>query len=144
MDPNSAPVEELRRLPGIGPAKSAAIVEDRERNGGYRTPDDLTRVPGIGPTLARRLEPHLAFSAGVAKARSGQGASSTSRQALVNLNRAPKAALQELPGIGPARADSILAYRGRHGGFRSLQDLLAVSGIGPQILHGLEGRVSFR
>jgi competence protein ComEA len=45
---NTASAEELEALPGIGPTLAAAIVEDRERNGPFRSVDELTRVPGIG------------------------------------------------------------------------------------------------
>ncbi|MCZ6825187.1 MAG: helix-hairpin-helix domain-containing protein, partial [Gemmatimonadetes bacterium] len=37
VDPNSAPAEKLERLPGIGPAKAFAIVDDRETHGPYVT-----------------------------------------------------------------------------------------------------------
>ena len=39
---------ELEELPGIGPTLAAAIVAERERNGPFRSADDLTRVHGIG------------------------------------------------------------------------------------------------
>lgn len=45
---NTATVEQLEALPGIGPTLGAAIVQERDRNGPFRTIDDLTRVPGIG------------------------------------------------------------------------------------------------
>ncbi len=46
---NTAPEADLERLPGIGPALAAAIVEWRENNGPFTTVDDLLAVPGIGP-----------------------------------------------------------------------------------------------
>src|SRR5690625_6888921 len=49
----------------------------------------------------------------------------------VDLNNADAAALQTLPGIGPALADRILAHRRDNGPFGSVDDLMAVSGIGP-------------
>jgi competence protein ComEA len=52
---NRADVAELVTLPGIGPALAHAIVEERERNGPFRSPDDLRRVRGIGPALVTRL-----------------------------------------------------------------------------------------
>ena len=48
IDVNTATVEQLEALPGIGPTLAAAIVQERERNGPFRSVDDLTRVPGIG------------------------------------------------------------------------------------------------
>jgi competence protein ComEA len=52
---NRATAAELETLPGIGPAKARAIVEDRARNGPFIRVEDLARVPGIGPATVRRL-----------------------------------------------------------------------------------------
>ena len=52
---NTAPVEALTTLPGIGPARAAAIVETRRRDGPFRRVEDLQRVPGIGPRTVERL-----------------------------------------------------------------------------------------
>lgn len=49
IDLNSASVEQLQTLPGIGPATAAAVVDDRERHGPFASVADLERVPGIGP-----------------------------------------------------------------------------------------------
>ena len=61
---------------------------------------------------------------------------------LVNLNAATVADLETLPGIGPALAERIIAYRTEHGGFRRVEDLLEVSGIGPTKFEDLKGRVT--
>lgn len=45
---NRATEEELQTLNGIGPSKAAAIVQDREENGPFKSVDDLDRVSGIG------------------------------------------------------------------------------------------------
>lgn len=45
---NTATVDELISLPGIGPAKAASIVEFRKNYGPYSTIDELLYVPGIG------------------------------------------------------------------------------------------------
>ena len=50
--------------------------------------------------------------------------------ALVNLNTATQAQLEELPGIGPTYAQSIITERQRRGGFTSVNDLRSVRGIG--------------
>lgn len=62
VDVDLATPEELDRLPGIGPALAARIVEDRERNGPFGSLAGLDRVKGIGPALAERLRPHVTFS----------------------------------------------------------------------------------
>lgn len=50
--------------------------------------------------------------------------------AAVNLNTATKDELVAVSGIGPARAQAILDYRSQHGGFKSVDDLKDVKGIG--------------
>ena len=45
---NTATMEELMTLPGIGEKRAAAIVADREANGPFRIVEELTRVSGIG------------------------------------------------------------------------------------------------
>jgi competence protein ComEA len=59
VDPNTAGAEELRTLPGIGPALAARILEDRRARGPYTRPEDLLRVRGIGPATLARLRPRL-------------------------------------------------------------------------------------
>jgi competence protein ComEA len=66
-----------------------------------------------------------------------QGSEGTSTQGgLVSINRAGDKQLEELPGIGPALAARIIAWREANGGFKSKNDLLKVSGIGESILAG--------
>jgi|SRR5215471_8413884 len=48
----------------------------------------------------------------------------------VNINSATSQQLQQVPGIGPATADKILQLRNSSGTFKSVDDLLAVRGIG--------------
>jgi competence protein ComEA len=48
---------------------------------------------------------------------------------LVNINTADSEELQRLPGIGPAKAEAILAYRAQHGDFERPEDLMKVPGI---------------
>lgn len=55
VDVNTAGLEELMTLPGIGEARARAILEDREANGPYRYPEDLIRVRGIGETVLSNI-----------------------------------------------------------------------------------------
>ena len=52
----------------------------------------------------------------------------------IDINSASSVQLQEVPGIGPATAEKILAMRKSYGAFKSVDDLLSVRGIGPKRL----------
>ncbi len=52
----------------------------------------------------------------------------------INLNAATSEELQQVPGIGPATADKILQMRKSYGAFKSVDDLLAIRGIGKKRL----------
>ncbi len=133
LDPDRASAEELDRLPGIGMRLAKEMVADRAIRGPFGSPGALERVPGIGPATVRRLEPFLLF---------GRPQAPPDRR--VDLNRASLAELETLPGIGPSRAQAILAYRDRHGPFRDVAELVRVPGVGPHTLSRLAGRVAVR
>ena len=61
--------------------------------------------------------------------------------AILDLNTATAEQLDTLPGIGPATAQAIVAYRTEHGRFRSVDGLLAVRGIGPAKLAAIRSRL---
>lgn len=60
----------------------------------------------------------------------------------VNLNTADAAQLDTLPRIGPAMAERIIQWRDSNGGFTSVEDLLAVPGIGDKMLETLRDLVT--
>jgi len=62
----------------------------------------------------------------------------------ININTAGAAELEALPGVGPALAARIVAYREANGPFGSPRELLAVSGIGEKTLARFEGMVRVR
>lgn len=152
LDPNTAPETELARLPRVGPALARRIIEDRERNGPFRSAADLARVAGVGERLVELAAPHLSLPAthppgpaasprpAVAAAPSpGSGSAG-----VVDLNTADAAALESLPGVGPVLAARIVAYRDSVGGLTSVDELLAVRGIGESTLARLRERVRAR
>jgi len=60
----------------------------------------------------------------------------------VNLNTATVAQLEELPGIGPALAARIVEHRQKNGAFKSVEDVMAVKGIGEKNFAKLQGYLS--
>ncbi|HUG28483.1 MAG TPA: helix-hairpin-helix domain-containing protein, partial [Gemmatimonadales bacterium] len=129
IDLNSAPASELVRLPRVGPALARRIVSDRETNGPYRTLEDLDRVTGVGPAILAEVK-GLVIQLEAGQSRVGAGATPGTKPT-INLNAATEAELLRLPGIGPAKARAIVAYRQSRGPFASVEDVLRVPGIGP-------------
>ncbi|HEU0298360.1 MAG TPA: helix-hairpin-helix domain-containing protein, partial [Longimicrobium sp.] len=149
IDPSTASADELDRLPKVGPALAARIVEWRQAHGAFRTLADLDSVPGVGPALLRDAGPYLALApapAGATVRNPSQTSASVtdSENSLerrtdappppgdaVDINTAPAEELAGLPGIGPALARRIVEWRGAHGPFRDIDALEEVPGIGP-------------
>jgi competence ComEA-like helix-hairpin-helix protein len=143
IDADRALPQELARLPRVGLALAKAIVADREARGPFGGPEGLDRVPGVGPGLLATIGPHLAFS-GVPRPPQAAfphvvgplGASGP-----LDLNSATAQELEQLPGIGAAKARAIIANRERHGSFSRVADLDRVPGFGPAAVARLSGLV---
>ncbi|MFZ5352925.1 MAG: helix-hairpin-helix domain-containing protein [Bacillota bacterium] len=48
----------------------------------------------------------------------------------ININTASKSELESLPGVGPSTADKIIAYRNKNGAFKTIEEIMKVTGIG--------------
>jgi len=60
----------------------------------------------------------------------------------ININSATAAELDSLSGIGPTKAQAIIDYRNQNGPFRSIDDLLNVTGIGPKTLETIRDQIT--
>ena len=137
IDVNRAPADELRRLPGVGPSLAAALIEERQR-APFLDPADLERVRGVGEVTAGRLASHVRFEPGAphsAPAPPSARATPTAAGcppggARIDLNRAARAQLEGLSGIGPALAARIIEDRSAHGPFETPEAVTRVRGIG--------------
>lgn len=128
------------RRPAVYRLASTARVLDAVRAaGGAVRGADLEAIDLAAPLVdGEQVQvPRRGAAAPSAVAAAGGGAGAP--RAPVHLNGADAAALDGLPGIGPATAARIVAWRTAHGGFRRLDDLLDVPGIGPAKLAALKG-----
>jgi competence protein ComEA len=125
------------RHPGVYRFPSGARVLDAVRKARAGLRADLS-----GLNLAERL----ADGEQIVVPRKGEAAtpSATPQGAgspIVHLNSATLEQLETLDGVGPATAQKIVAYRTEHGGFRSVDDLASVPGIGPKKLAAIKPHV---
>ena len=125
--------------PGVVELKTGARVIDAvEAVGGAQADGDLDRLnlaakvtDGQRVYVAKvgQSDPGAAGD-GTSSTATGDPASDGTTGGKVNLNTATQSQLEELPGIGPTYAQSIIAERQRKGGFTSVNDLRSVRGIG--------------
>lgn len=59
VDLNTATASELEQLPGIGHSRALAILEFRQKHGGFTQVSQLMRIKGIGRAMLRKLRPHV-------------------------------------------------------------------------------------
>lgn len=122
--------------PGLYVLRADSRVVDALAAAGGST--DAADLAGVN--LARRVEDGEQILVPVVGAVADPSAP-PSGDGTVDLNTADQAALEELPGIGPALAERIVAWREDNGRFRTIDDLLAVPGIGEKVLEGLRDGV---
>lgn len=60
---NTAPAEQLERLPGVGPTTAARIIEYRQKNGGFKKIEELMNVRGIGEKAFLKMKNQLTVAA---------------------------------------------------------------------------------
>ena len=135
------------RKPGVYRLRGSARVDDALRRAGGPTPRaDLNQL-----NLAAKVEDGRQV---LVPARGAAGGGGATPGALpgggpgaggggqpLNLNTATAEQLDGLDGVGPATAQKILAYRQEHGGFRSVNELDRISGIGEKRLASLRDQV---
>lgn len=69
---------------------------------------------------------------------------STEKGSIININTASKEELKTLTGIGDAKADVIIEYREQNGGFKSVDELTKVGGIGEKTLNKFKDMIDIK
>lgn len=153
---NSADINELDRLPGVGPATARRMLEYRMMNGPFTSVDEITNIKGIGEKTLIKLR-DMAFigepepiAADILRNLSEPSAGEPSNDATnavvnapcgsgrININTATAAELETLPRIGPKTAAKIIADRETNGPFQDINDFTRVRGIGPKTLERMK------
>lgn len=123
-------------LPGGARARDAVEAAGGLLGDAEEAAINLARVVTDGEQIAVPRQGE-ASPAGAAQS----GASAGGAPAKVDLNTATAEQLDALPGVGPATAAKIIADRAANGPFRSVDDLMRVSGIGPAKFESLKDLV---
>ena len=131
------------RRPGlVRLAEGSRVADAIARAGGLRRGAERAGVNFAAPVSDGQQvvvpQRGAAVAAGAAGADAGPAAPSTGP---VSLSSATAGQLDTLPGVGPVTAQKIVAYRQQHGAFRSVDELDAISGIGPSRIANLRGLV---
>jgi competence protein ComEA len=132
------------KTPGVIALPVGARVIDAVEGAGGGLPDaDLDRL-NLAAKLVdgqRVLVTKIGQAAPIGAGDPTVSAGEPGSGALIDLNNATSAQLETLPGIGPALAGAIIAERDRRGGFRSVNELREVRGIGEKRFADLRDRV---
>lgn len=129
------------RSPGVVTLAAGARVTDAVTAAGGLTKGkvmiNLARVLVDGEQIdvgatAEASEPVGSSTPGMPGSTRGPTGGTSQAGGKVSLNKATAAQLEELPRVGPVMAAKILEFRTQHGGFRSIEQLQEVSGIGDQ------------
>ena len=127
------------RRPGVYPiAPGARVIAVIRRAGGPTRRADMSALNLAAPVQDGQ---QVLVPARVAAGAAGPGTAGGTESGPVSLSSADAGALDGLDGIGPTLAQRIVEWRAAHGGFASVDQLLEVPGIGPARLESLRSQV---
>jgi competence protein ComEA len=129
------------RSPGVYRLREGERIKDAVRRaGGARGGADLNAI-NLAAKVADGQQVVVPRRGAAGTAPAGAAGAAGPPAAPISLNSATAEQLDTLDGVGPATASKILEYRRQHGGFRSIDDLGEIPGIGPKRLAALRGKV---
>jgi len=135
--------EELITIPGIGEKKATDILQYKENNG-FQSKAELMNIKGIGEKTYAKIEKYfivLAFEdSTTTNIPLRQQVNSIPNK--ININTANKNELTKIKGIGPSKADKIIAFREKVGKFEKKEDLLQIKGIGEKTLEKMSNQIT--
>lgn len=122
---NSATVEEWNQLPKMYPGLSNRIVKYRTAIGGFKTIESIKKTYGLNDSIYAAILPYLTIET--------KASTNASSPSLININTASVSVLSNHPQIGKDIAEAIVYYRKKYGAFQSLEDLMKIVFITPEV-----------
>lgn len=127
------------KYPGIYSLEvGSRLIDAVVASGGFLAKADQASV-----NLARQLsDGEQIFVLAVGQSVSSVSGGGSAGPGLISINRASQAELEALPGVGPALAGRIIDWRSANGGFKKLEDLKSVGGIGDKLFSGFAKQIT--
>lgn len=134
--------EELITIPGIGEKKAEDILRYKEENG-FQTKTELMNIKGIGEKTYNKIKMYFIdiTSQDVTVYNISENSKDDPVQKKININSADKNELTKIIGIGPSKAEKIIAFRDKIGRFKKKEDLLKIKGIGEKTLEKMKNQI---
>ncbi|MGA9289414.1 MAG: ComEA family DNA-binding protein, partial [Anaerobacillus sp.] len=127
------------KAPGVYEIEGSGRVKDViARAGGFLKEADQTQL-----NLASKVADEMVIYVPIIGENSSEPLGSLPAESnFISINRADLTQLQELPGIGPSKAEAIIQYREENGGFTTIEDLQNISGIGEKTFEKLKDLIT--
>ncbi len=120
--------------PGVYEMKAGDRVNDViDKAGGFTKEADQTQV-----NLAQKVHDEMIVMVPAIAEQGSETIDSVSNHGKVRLNYATQEEIESLTGIGPSKAQAIIQHREEKGYFKSVEDLLEISGIGEKTLENIQ------
>lgn len=128
VDINTATIEQMDQLPGIGPGYAKRILNWRDKLGGFHHPDQIKSTYNLPDSVFQKISPYLRFDTPPQK---------------ININTADARTLARHFYIGAKEAGIIVSYRDNHGPYSDVSDLMKTGAINESWLEKAGPYLSF-
>lgn len=147
FNPNTATIDVFIQL-GLNPKTANNIVKYRNKGGFFRKKEDFKKIYGISPNTYKRLEPYINIptnktsSPNITKEREKtpnayNKKKYTKAPIVIDINKSTQNEWQQLRGIGKKRAERIVEFRDKLGGFGSINQIADTWGLPDSIFRAI-------
>lgn len=128
--------------PGVYHVKDKAIIQEViQTAGGFTANADLKQI-NQAKRVVDQMQVYIPIKGEKVTPTSTNSSNDTQNKKIVNINTATVDDFKDVTGIGPKKAEKVIAYREEHGQFKTLHDLTNVSGIGEKSLAKLKDQLT--